>query len=95
MFLVSLICCLTFSIIPLTISAIISAKLQASESTVVGYSGIVRVGSLLILIAILGSMFDLIGLAISVLLSTIFYSIFLKDICLCHVIQKNMKLIFY
>ena len=68
---------LVFSIIPLTISAIISAKLQASESTVVGYSGIVRVGSLLILIAILGNMFDLIGLAISVLLSTIFYSIFL------------------
>ena len=68
---------LIISIIPLTISAIIAAKLQAKESTIVGYSALVRVGSLLILIAVLGSVFDLIGLAISVLFSSIFYSIFL------------------
>ena len=68
---------LIISIIPLTISAIFSAKLQAKESTVVGYSAIVRIGSLLILIAILGSTFDLIGLSISVLLSSIFYAVFL------------------
>lgn len=68
---------LIISIIPLTISAIIAARLQAKESTIVGYSALVRVGSLLILIAVLGSVFDLIGLAISVLLSSIFYSIFL------------------
>lgn len=68
---------LIISIIPLTISAIITAKLQAKESIIVGYSAVVRVGSLLILIPVLGSVFDLIGLAISVLFSTIFYSIFL------------------
>ena len=68
---------LVFSIVPLTISAIISAKLQVSESTVVGYSGIVRVGSLLILIYILGSNFGLMGLSLSVLFSTVFHSIFL------------------
>lgn len=68
---------LIISIIPLTISAIFNAKLQAKESTVVGYSAIVRIGSLLILLAILGYFYDLIGLSLAVLLSVVFNTIFL------------------
>ncbi len=68
---------LIISIIPLTISAIFNAKLQARESTIVGYSAIVRVGTLLILIAVLGSLFGLMGLSLAVLFSTIFYTSFL------------------
>lgn len=63
------------AIIPLTISSILNAKLQSKESTVVGYSAIVRIGSMLVLIPILGSMFDLIGLSVAVLLSIILYTI--------------------
>jgi len=68
---------LIISIIPLTISAIFYAKLQAKESTVVGYSAIVRIGSLLILLVILGYFYDLIGLSLAVLLSVVFNTIFL------------------
>ena len=66
---------LMIAIIPLTISSILNAKLQSKESTVVGYSAIVRIGSMLVLIPILGSMFDLIGLSVAVLLSIILYTI--------------------
>lgn len=65
------------SLIPLTIAAIFNAKLQAKESTKIGYSAIIRVGSLLILLAILGEIFGLVGLALAVLLSIIFYTGFL------------------
>jgi len=68
---------LIIAIIPLTISSIINAKLQAQESTVVGYSAIVRIGILLILIAVLGPIIGLMGLALAVLFSTISYTIFL------------------
>ena len=50
-------------------------KLQANESTLVGYSAVVRIGSLIILIPILGDMFGLIGLSLSVLFSIIFHTI--------------------
>jgi len=68
---------LIISLVPLSISAIFSAKLQAKESSKVGFSALVRIGSLLGLIAILGSTFDLIGLSLSVLISTILHTIFL------------------
>lgn len=68
---------LIISIVPLTISAILNAKLQAKESTVVGYSAIVRIGSLLILLVILGYFYDLMGLSLAVLLSVVFNTIFL------------------
>lgn len=65
------------SVIPLSISSIFNAKLQAHESTTVGYSLIVRVGILLVLIAILGNLYGLIGLSLSVLISTSAYATFL------------------
>lgn len=68
---------LILSIIPLSINAILNAKLQALESTKIGFSFIIRIGSLLILLAILGSEFGLIGLSLAVLFSAIFNTIFL------------------
>jgi len=68
---------MVISLVPLTISYIFSAKLQAKESHTIGYSSIIRIGSLLGLVVILGDQFGLIGLALAVLLSTIFNAIFL------------------
>ncbi|QUC64515.1 oligosaccharide flippase family protein [Nitrosopumilus sp. K4] len=65
------------AIIPITMSHIINAKLQARESTTVGYSAIVRIGSLLLFIGIFAPLFEQIGLAISVVLSSIAYTIYL------------------
>jgi len=68
---------LVLSLIPLTISAILNAKLQAKNSTKVGFSAIIRIGSLIILLIILGSNFGLMGLSYAVLLSAIFNTLFL------------------
>ena len=68
---------MVISLIPLTISYIISAKLQSKESSTVGYSSIIRIGSLLALIVLLGESLELIGLALAVLLSIVFNTIFL------------------
>jgi len=65
------------SAIPLTFSAILYAKLQSMESTKVGFAAIVRVLSLLGFLALLGSLYDLIGLSIAVLLSAIVNTILL------------------
>ena len=65
------------SIIPITLSYIINAKLQAKESTLVGYSAIARIGSLLLFIAIFAPILEHIGLAIAVVLSSITYTIYL------------------
>jgi len=69
---------LGFSIIPLTISAIFNAKLQSKESTKIGYSAIIRISSLLVLIAIFGSSFGLVGLSLAVLISIILNTVFLS-----------------
>ena len=68
---------LVFSIIPLSISAILNAKLQARESTKIGYSAVVRIGSLLILIALLGELYGFVGLSVAVLMSVIINTVFL------------------
>jgi len=68
---------IVFSIFPLVASSIFSAKLQAKESIQIGYSAIVRIASLLILILILGNLYGLVGLSVSVLLSSTIYAIFL------------------
>ena len=65
------------SLIPLTIASILNAKLQARESTKIGYSAIIRIGILLGLIFVLGSTYGTIGLSFAVLISTITYTIFL------------------
>ena len=60
-----------FSLVPLSISYILSAKLQAKKSSLVGYSGLVRISSLIILIIILEH--SLIGLSFAVLISSLMY----------------------
>lgn len=75
---------LVVSLIPLTLSSILNAKLQAMNSTKVGFSAIVRIGSLIILLILLGSKFELIGLSYAVLLSTIFNTVFLAYIFKFH-----------
>lgn len=68
---------LVVSLIPLSISFIIVAKMQVKESTQVGYSGIVRIGTLLVLLGVLGSIYDLIGMSVAVLVSVIVNTVFL------------------
>ena len=73
---------MVIAMIPLTISAILNAKLQAKESTQVGYAAIVRIGSLLGFIIILGEEFGLVGLSLSVVISSILNAAFLSIIYL-------------
>lgn len=68
---------LVISIIPSTIQSILNAKLMVQESTKVGFSAIIRIGSLLPLLAFLGQLYGLVGLSLAVLLSIIFNTIFL------------------
>jgi len=69
---------MVISLMPLSISAILSAKLQAKESTKIGFSALVRIGSLLILILFLGNLYGLMGLSMAVLISSMLYAIFLS-----------------
>ena len=68
---------MVISIIPMAISYILSAKLQAMESKTIGYSSIIRIGVLLGLIVLLGEQLGLIGLALAVLISISLNTIFL------------------
>ncbi len=69
---------MVIAMIPLTISAILNAKLQAKESTKIGYAAIVRIGSLLGFIIILGEQYGLVGLSLSVVISTLLNAAFLS-----------------
>ena len=62
---------MSISVIPASIQAILNAKLMSRESTKVGFSAIVRISTLLILIAILGQLYGLVGLSLAVLTSII------------------------
>ena len=68
---------LVISLVPISISSIITAKLQAVESTKVGYSAIVNIGSLLILLIFLGNGYGIIGLSWAVVGSSILNMILL------------------
>jgi len=68
---------LVISLVPISISSIITAKMQAKESTRVGYSAIVNIGSLLILLGFLGNEYGLVGLSLAVVISAIINTIFL------------------
>jgi len=68
---------LVLSIIPLSISSVFLAKLQAKESTRIGLAAPVRIVTLFALIALLGELYGLVGLSIAVLSSIITYTIFL------------------
>jgi len=67
---------LVLTIIPQSILSIFIAKLQARESTRMGFSAIVMIVTLMTLIAILGDLYGLIGLSLAVLLATIANVIF-------------------
>ena len=71
---------LTISLLPLTLTAILNAKLQAEESTKVGIPAAIRISSLVILIVILGSVMGLEGLFFAVLFSSILETITLTII---------------
>ena len=68
---------LVVSIIPLSISSILYAKMQSSESTIVGFSGIIRIGTLIIFIFTLGAYFELVGMSLAVLFSSTINLVFL------------------
>jgi len=68
---------LIISTIPLSLASILNAKLQAQESTKVGYAGIIRIITLLALIPILGSVFGIEGLSFAFLSSSVLYTIVL------------------
>ena len=56
---------------------ILTGKLVVLESNLVGYGVIVRIGANLALIPILGSIFDIIGLAFANLISLVLVTIYL------------------
>jgi len=60
---------LVLAIIPASIHSIYHSKLLAKESTKIGFELIVKIGSLLLFIAVLGEFFGLIGLSFAVLIS--------------------------
>ena len=68
---------LIISLIPISISSIIQAKLQAKESTKIVWGTPVRIGVLLGLIAILGTNYGLLGLSASMLISSTVYAVIL------------------
>ena len=68
---------LIISIIPLTITAVLNAKIQAVGSTKIGFSAIIRIGSLVGLIIFLGDLYGLVGLSLAVLFSIIINTIFI------------------
>jgi len=61
---------LVLTIIPISINTIYHSKLLAKESTKIGFQLIVKIGSLLLFIIVLGGLFGLLGLSFAVLLST-------------------------
>ncbi len=68
---------LVISIIPLSISSIILAKLQAKKSITVGYTAIIKIGVLLPLLILLGNENGLIGVSFAVVISSIADTLFL------------------
>jgi len=80
---------LSVSLIPTTISLILSAKMQAEESTSVGYSAILRIGSLLLLIGVLGEAYGLVGVSLAIVISTILNTIILYFLYKRSIITKK------
>jgi len=76
------------SLIPLSISSVFSAKLQARESTKIGISAIVRVASLLGLIMLLGDLYGLEGFSYAVLISTILYAV---SLAILYYFSRSLK----
>jgi len=71
---------LSIGVIPLTVIAILNAKLQSQESRLVGIGALVRISSHLLLIPLLWSVLELQGLAIAVIISIVIHMIYLLSI---------------
>ena len=57
-------------LLPMSINSILNAKLQAMESTKVGFSAITKIVILIILLILLGNMFSIVGLSLAIVIST-------------------------
>ena len=68
---------LVITIIPQSVGAVFSSRLLAQESTRIGFSSIILIGSMLILLVVLGGIYGLIGLAFAVLISQCANTLFL------------------
>jgi len=68
---------IVLSVVPLTLSSYFNAILQARGSTRIGFSGVIRIVVLLLLLAWLGEFYGLLGLSLAVLFSIIANVIFL------------------
>jgi len=80
------------SLIPITLTTIMNAKLQSEESTQVGIPAIIKIGSFLILIILLGNIFGIEGLSLAFLLSAIIETISLWLIYRKKNFKKNARL---
>jgi len=67
---------LSLTIIPQSVGTIYGSKLLARESTKVGFVSLTSVGTLLILVAVIGSSYGLEGLSLAILFSTIISTVF-------------------
>jgi len=68
---------LFIAVIPNAFSAILTARMQSIESTKVGYSAVLRIGSLVILLGLFGTMYGMVGLSMAVVISVTLHTIFL------------------
>ena len=68
---------LIIAVIPNVFSVILTARMQLMESTKVGYSAVLRIGSLVVLIGLLGTVYGMIGFSIAVVVSEILHTVFL------------------
>lgn len=68
---------LIIAAIPNAFSVILTARMQSMESTKVGYSAVLRIGSLVILIGLLGTMYGTIGFSMAVVISVTLHTAFL------------------
>lgn len=68
---------MVITVIPMSIGVIFSSRLLGQESTRIGLTSIVRIGSMLILIVVLGANYGLIGLSAAVLISQCANTLFL------------------
>jgi O-antigen/teichoic acid export membrane protein len=69
---------LLIALVPLSISSVLNAKLQAIQSKTIGYSVLIRIGSLIISIIVLGQAFGMFGMSLSVLLSISLNALYLS-----------------
>jgi len=68
---------LVIAIIPLSIGVVFSSRLLGQESTRIGLTSIVHIGSMLILLVVLGEIYGLVGLSVAVLISQCANTLFL------------------